>query len=443
MCIARRPLAAVVAAAFLILPAHAPAADYPPASDPGKGPRNPPRGGTLQVCKKGCRHKTIQAAIDAAGRGTTIKVGRGTYREGLRILSKTKDRVKLIGDARNPGNVILEGKGPRGSRAQSGVLVNNADGVTINGFTARDFEGNGFFVVNADGYKLTNLVADTTGAYGLFAFNSRGGEISNSEAFYNSDAGIYVGQTPPQVRPKRTTLRNLVVWGNVIGYSGTNSRYVTISRSRFFNNGVGIVPNVLDSERYMPHEDNAIVDNDVFWNNFNPYASPRPFKLRASSTGTPYPVGTGILLFGGKTARVENNRVWGNWLVGYGQISQFLLKDADKPLGLLEGNEVRGNRFGLDGGVDTNGRDLFYDGSGRSNCFENNTTQSPNVPADNSTFAACGRPNAFNESARDEAIAWVTDDTHEKYWVKVAHRPIEGIEPLERWTADYPRPEVR
>jgi hypothetical protein len=445
MRIGRAGLTAAAIVATMAFPAGALAADYPPASDPGKGPKSPPKGGTLKVCKRGCQFKSIQKAIDAAGKGTTIRVGEGVYKEGLKIQSSKKDKIRLIGNPPDAGEVILEGKGVRGSAGQNGVLINNADGVTVNGFTARNFKGNGFFVVNADGYTLTNLVAQKTGVYGLYAFNSKGGTMSNSEAFYHNDAGFYVGQTPPQTRPKRTTIKNVVSWGNVLGYSGTNSRYVTITKSKFFNNGVGLVPNVLESEKFMPHEDNAIVDNDIFWNNFNYYAG-APFKIQASATGGLYPVGTGVLLFGGKTTRVEDNRFYGNWLVGYGAVSQFLLKPENTAFGLLEGNQVRNNTFGLAGGADKNGRDLFYDGSGSANCFEGNATQSPNVPADNSTIAACPKTdaNAFNEAARNEGLSWVGDSTHEAFWVKGGgHTAIEGITPLEHWTASYPRPEVK
>jgi hypothetical protein len=428
----------------MAFPGSALAADYPPASDPGKGPQNLPAGGTLKVCKKGCQFKSIQKAIDGAGKGTTIRVGPGIYKEGLKVERPAKDRVKLIGDPTDPSKVVLEGKGVRGSAGQNGVIVNNADGVTINGFTARNFKGNGFFVVHADGYKLTNLVADTSGVYGLFAFDSIGGEMSNSEAFYHNDAGFYVGQTAQQTRPKRTVLKNLRAWGNVLGYSGTNSRYVTITKSKFFNNGVGIVPNVLESEKFMPNEDNVITDNDVFWNNFNYYAG-APFKLRPTATGGLYPVGTGILLFGGRNNKVEGNRIWGNYLLGYGQISQFLLKPENTSFGLLEGNQVRGNTFGLAGRADTNGRDLYYDGSGSKNCFEGNSLQSPNVPADNSTFAACPKAdaNTLNDAARNEGVSYVGDSTHEANWVRVQHTPVSGVQPLEHWTAAYPRPEVK
>src|SRR4051794_1730784 len=206
MRVRQRALIAAATAATLAFPATALAADYPPATDPGKGPKNPPKGGTLKVCKKGCKYKTIQKAVDAAGKGTTIRVGKGTYKEGVKVLSSAKDRVKLIGDPKKPDNVILEGKGLKGGAAQNGVMVNSADGVTVDGFHVRNYKGNGIFVVNVDGYKLTHIVAERVGVYGLYAFNSKGGSMTDSEAFYNNDSGFYVGQTPPQTKPKRTTL---------------------------------------------------------------------------------------------------------------------------------------------------------------------------------------------------------------------------------------------
>ena len=75
-------------------------------------------------------------------------------------------------------------------------------------------------------------------------------------------------------------MRNVSAYGNVLGFSGTNMRYVTITKSKWFNNGLGIVPNALDSEKYAPPEDNVITDNDIFWNNFNYYTG-APFMLRA------------------------------------------------------------------------------------------------------------------------------------------------------------------
>ena len=112
--------------------------------------------------------------------------------------------------------------------------------------------------------------------------------MENSEASYNSDSGFYIGQTPKQTTPERSIVRNVKSFGNVLGFSGTNMRYVTITKSQWFNNGTGIVPNALDTEKYAPPEDNVITDNDIFWNNFNYYAG-APFKLKKQATSHAVP----------------------------------------------------------------------------------------------------------------------------------------------------------
>ena len=142
--------------------------------------------------------------------------------------------------------------------------------------------------------------------------------MENSQASYNSDSGFYIGQTPKQTTPERSIVRNVKSFGNVLGFSGTNMRYVTITKSQWFNNGTGIVPNALDTEKYAPPEDNVITDNDIFWNNFNYYAG-APFKQKKQATVTPYPVGVGVLLFGGRRTEVSHNRIYGNYLVGAGR----------------------------------------------------------------------------------------------------------------------------
>jgi hypothetical protein len=229
-------------------------------------------------------------------------------------------------------------------------------------------------------------------------------------------------------------VRNISSYENVLGWSGTNMRYVTISKSKFFNNGAGIVPNALDSERFPPAQDNVITDNDVFWNNFNYYMG-APFPTKPTSVGEiPYPIGIGILLFGAQGTTVEKNRIFGNWLSGFGEIFQIVLKDPEKAKS--KDNVVRENVFGKLG-ADRNGRDLYYDGNGSGNCFSGNTGVQTMVPADGSTFAACPftGANALNQAAQNEGFAWAGDSTHEANWIKYTHQPIAGITPLEHYTA--------
>jgi hypothetical protein len=388
---------------------------------------------TLKVGKH-ARFKTISAAVKKAKAGDTIKVAHGTYREGVIVQGANKRHLKIIGDPAHPAKVLLEGKSLHGARAQNGIQINGADQVTLRGMTAQHYKANGFFLVNVNGYKANDLQAFQVGTYGIYAFNSVGGEMVNDVAAWNNDSGFYIGQTPSQQTPKRTIVRDVTSYGNVLGFSGTNMRYVTITKSKWFNNGTGIVPNALHSEKYAPPEHNIITDNDVFWNNFNYYAG-APFKVKPpNEDSTPYPVGVGILLFGSRDTQVTNNRVYGNYLAGAGMIQQFLLSQEPGAKDLI-GNSFTNNAFGLNG-TDLNGRDLTYDGNGSDNCFAGNTGVQTTVPADGSTMPqSCpfSGANAFSADVQNELISWALDETHEKFWVTHPHPPQTGLVPLEHY----------
>ena len=429
----RRSLAIAAAtsvAAALALAPVAGAVDYPPPSYP-KGGTAKPKGPfkTLKVGKhcKSC-FPTIQAAVNKAKPGDTVKVANGTYKEGVKLSGASKRYIKLIGNAKDPSKVVLEGKG---LKLANGLQINGSVNVTVNGFTAQHYNANGFFAVNTKDYTFTNLKAFRVGVYGIYAFNSVGGTITDSEAAWNNDSGFYIGQTPPQAKPKRSIVRNITSYGNVLGWSGTNMRYVTITKSKFYNNGTGVVPNTLTSEKYPPEEDNVITDNDIFWNNFNYYAG-SPFKVgQAAKDSTAYPVGVGVLLFGGRRNRIENNRIYGNWLTGAGMIQQFLITGKAPEAADLVGNSIANNQFGLNG-TDLNGRDITYDGNGSNNCIAGNTGVAVTVPADQSTFAACPftGANAFSGSVQSELINWAVDGTHEAFLVKHDHVAQAGLQPL-------------
>jgi hypothetical protein len=419
----RKSLLAVLAVA-LVAPAAANAQTYPEPKLPGPveaAPKGPHK--TYTVCKSKCDFKAIQKAVDKARAGDTVKVKNGTYREAVKINGSKKRYLKLVGNAKDPSKVLLLAKGSM----QNGIFVNDADEVTVDGFMARGYKSNGFFFTNLNGYTMNHLIARQTGVYGLYAFNTIGGSMLNSEAYYVNDGAFYIGQTPPQAKPIRSVVKNVSGWGSPIGFSATNMRYVTISKSRFYNNALGIVPNALDSEKYPPAEDNVITDNDIFWNNFNFHQGKPPFAVRTEGTAALAPVGTGVLLLGGKGNRVEGNRIYGNYLNGVAAIEGILVTKTPAAR-VLENNVIQNNQFGLNG-TDANGYDISYDGNGSNNCFAMAGVTSM-FPTDGSTFAGCGATNAFSATVQSAMIAW-TGEAAVQSWKQHPHPAKAGFEPLE------------
>jgi plastocyanin len=252
--------------------------------------------------------------------------------------------------------------------------------------------------------------------------------MADSEASQLNDGALYIGQTPPQAKPRRTMVRNVSGHDSAIGFSATNMRYVTITKSRFYNNALGVVPNALDSEKYPPPEDNVITNNDIFWNNFD-FHKGAPFTVRTDGTAALAPVGTGLLLLGGRGNRVENNRIFGNYLAGVGAIDGILVQKHPDAIA-LQRNKVTGNTFGR-GGTDANGRDVIYDGSGNDNCFGPNAFTAPNLPA-GGALPACpfAGPNAFSKADRDTMVGWIGENAL-KGWRTPGHPGYKKFKPLE------------
>ena len=366
--------------------------------------------------------------MNKAKAGDTIKVDDGTYREAVRVRGAKKSYLKLVGNPGAPEKVVLKGGGGR----QNGVLVDGADEVTVRGFKARDYAANGFFFVNVVGYTARDLIAAKTGVYGIYAFNSKGGTMRDSEAYYNSDAGFYIGQTPAQVKP----VRSIVTQRRLVGQPARLERDEHALRD---DHGLALLqqrrsgscPNALDSEKFPPAEDNIIRGNEIFWNNFNFHAG-APFKPKTSGVVPLVPVGTGIALLGGRRNVIEHNQIYGNYTVGAAMVEGFLLEENPQARALV-GNVVRDNASDSDG-TDLNGRDLAYDGNGSGNCFGGNAgVASVTIPADGSTLAACpfSGANAFSSAAQVELASLPRARPPCRSWIKHPHAPKPGYEPLE------------
>jgi parallel beta-helix repeat protein len=377
---------------------------------------------TFEACKHGCHYRTIQRAVDAAGAykfknpkaKTVVAVRPGKYVEGVVVDGTARkmdfNDLTIEGTETNPKRTILEGKNAKGElgAAQNGVEAISVDGLVLKNMWARNFQSNGFFIHAAneggqhcDGYTMNNLLASANRSYGLFAKNCLGGKMINSSGFHQGDSAFYVGETPCdskkwnvydgtpcQRKPDWTLLKDDASYENVLGYSGTNSKYVRIVDSAFYNNGIGIAPNTLDSEGYEPNGWLVIERNDVFWNNYNYFLKKSAFHTVSEGLGelsgqtVNYPTGVGIILYGSDHNIVRKNRVFGNYKWGIASFSgpgeTFVANEGDEAKNV--NNEIVENMMGRSG-ADPNGEfDFWNDNTGGGNCWGANSPGSTFAP---------------------------------------------------------------
>ena len=94
-------------------------------------------------------------------------------------------------------------------------------------------------------------------------------------------------------------------------------RYVTITKSRFYNNAIGIAPEraglreVPARRGQRDHRQRHLLEQLQL-----PPGQPAVRQAATTGVAALAPIGTGIILLGGKGNRVENNRIYGNFLAG-------------------------------------------------------------------------------------------------------------------------------
>ncbi len=319
---------------------------------------------------------SIQRAVDAAHSGDWILIGPGDYHaradftqahhapadgSGAGVVIKTArlhvrgmDRNRVVVDGTRPGSAPCSSRpqdqnyGPKGQSGQpvgrNGIVVDKASGVSIQNLTACNFlgEGNQIWWNGGDGsghigmgaWYGNYLSATTTfyrankpqASYGEFASNASGpGRLAHSYASNMNDAGVYIGACQRRCHSEVTDSHFQF---NALGYSGTNAGGKLVLRnSTWDHNASGIVTNSQNNDDAPSPQDGAcpngatgptgtysclfIKNNNVHDNN----NSHTPLT-------TPSPIGSGIVVAGGRDNTVMSNHVthngaWGILLVPY------------------------------------------------------------------------------------------------------------------------------
>jgi plastocyanin len=327
--------------------------------DVGPG-REPVPTGFAPVIRVPRDQPTIQRAVDHAEPGGMVLISPGVYDESVTV---TVPYLTIRGMNRN--TTILDG----GFERANGIQVVEADGVTLENLTARDYVLNGFYWSHVHGFWGSYLTAYDNGDYGVYAYGSDYGQIDHSYASGSPDSGFYIGQCDPC----HALITDVLAEHNALGYSGTNaSGDLAIVNSEWRLNMAGIVPNTLDSELMAPQHDVLIAGNYVHDND----------STTADSKNLQYPTyGIGILLTG-----VREDQVVGNLVEDQATYGIAVLPNIDRNVWVTSGNIVRDNVVRRTGRADLA---LGAPSSG-GDCFAANDTSTSQPPAIGALFPCSG-----------------------------------------------------
>jgi len=322
---------------------------------------------------------SIQAAIDAAPAGATVRVEPGTYHESgpTRALTVTKDGIRLIGAAKPGRPVVLEASAGQ----TEGIWVSPDDslapvdvelppcgesgrrlrGFDLGGFTVQGFGDIGVYLTCVDTFRITGNVVTDNGRYAVFPVRSARGRIArNTTARTRSDACLYTGQD------ERITVDDNQATDCEIGLQIENSRHVRFSHNVASRNTVGMVVDVIDGRQVKVESDNVVTDNVLSDNN----------RMNTAPPGyetSMLPAGIGLVMDAPDRTLVARNRITGNAFVGMTLVNFCI----GEPGGVCapgldidpnpDGNRVVRNRF-QDNTTDV----IYFPADGQGNCFARN-----------------------------------------------------------------------
>ena len=323
--------------------------------------------------------QSIQAAVNAANPGDTIKVAAGVYHDNVTI---TDSHITLVGAGSGRHGTILRprvhprqspcndtGSGGQivsvngicavGSFDQTGAPAAPIVGTRISGLRVVGFSSTGIILFNAEHSTIAGNSAIGNTEYGMAGFLQHGIVFRGNHAAGGDEAGFYVGDSPDA---RAVMTRNTAV-GAEFGFFFRDSEHGSITKNRSHGNCVGVM--ALDTGEPGADGFVRIAHNRVFHNR----------KACPAAEGPPLS-GVGILLLGTTHGHVSGNRVTRNRPSGPTFTSGGIVLLSASAVGgaaptndVITGNFIHRNRT----------KDLRYDGSGSGNVLTGNDcgTSSP------------------------------------------------------------------
>jgi parallel beta-helix repeat protein len=336
--------------------------------------------------------QSIQAAVNTARPGDTVKVLSGDYCEpnpgaaAVRITKPLKlmasGQVRILPCGGQPNGIVVEPAKPGDP---------DIDGIEIIGFTVQGFEHNGIWLAHVNHFNIENNVSIDNLENGIWPTLSANGQVKKNVAYGSTDSALWV-EASQNVRVINNDLHN-----SPTGLEVTISKNVTIENNEIHHNTVGIglyhpAAAGLPQKEWPagPYGDWHVANNYVHDNNEPNTATGGEVAL--------LPPGLGMLILGVDRVDVQQNRIEKNDFVGVGMIDWCVAlgdpgcQNSEIPPGFedtaLDYIQIVGNRFADNhagtpppGPFETLGSDILYVGAdyfasflpaGTNNCQSDN-----------------------------------------------------------------------
>ncbi len=307
--------------------------------------------------------QSIQAAIDRARRGDRIEVLPSVYYQSVMV---DKAGISLIGVQSNGERPILDGQNKLGDAVQG-----SADHFLMEGFSIRNYTGNGVVNNKASHVTYRDLIVENPGLYAIYPVECAGVLVEGCVVSGAKDAGIYVGQS------REIVVRNNEVFHNVAGIEIENSVHALVSNNSAHHNTAGILVFLLPNNPSKVASHTRVVNNRSWENNHDNFAKP-------GTTVSYVPPGLGLLIMAADHTEVTQNQIFGNDSQGLQMISYLTSQVAPKKKIELDIEPNSDNNLIHDNLYHDNGRhparvyleqnipgsDVAWDGTGTGNGWQ-------------------------------------------------------------------------